>query len=152
MGAWDWVPSREVRLWVYVAIHDCSHPITLIIPPTYSFTIYEYFRASGASGFMPAEGHMGAWEWVLERLGCGFMWPYMIVLAALASFDEVSAAVSAQLASSDQPAPGGGTVPFAPGQVNPGPPVGGQQQLGQSRRLSWYPGCSCNVTFTHCVQ
>ena len=66
MGAWEWVLSREVRFWVYVAIHDCSDPITLLRPPTYSFTVYGYFSASGAIGVMP-EGHMGAWEWVLER-------------------------------------------------------------------------------------
>ena len=41
-------------------------PITLLMPPTYSFTVYGYLCALGASGVMP-EGHMGAWEWVLER-------------------------------------------------------------------------------------
>ena len=56
--------AREVRLWVYVVI--AYIPITLLMPPTYSFTLYGYFCASGASRVVP-EGHMGACEWVLER-------------------------------------------------------------------------------------
>ena len=51
-------------MWPYIIAYI---PITLLMPSTYSFTIYGYLCASGASGFMPAEGHMGAWEWVLER-------------------------------------------------------------------------------------
>ena len=50
-------------MWSYMIAYI---PITLLMPPTYSFTVYGYFRASGTSGVMP-EGHMGAWEWVLER-------------------------------------------------------------------------------------
>ena len=65
MGAWEWVLERSGCgfMWPYMIDHI---PITLLMPPTFSFTVYGYFRALGASGVMP-EGHMGAWEWVLER-------------------------------------------------------------------------------------
>jgi hypothetical protein len=66
--------AREVRyglMWPYMIAYLL---ITLLIPPTYSFTVYVYFHASaGVSGVVP-EGHMGAWEWVLERL-----WPYVVI-------------------------------------------------------------------------
>ena len=53
--------AREVRLWVYVHhTYMIVHiPITLLMPLTYCFTVYGYFRASGASGVVP-EGHMCA--------------------------------------------------------------------------------------------
>ena len=50
-------------MWPYLLVHIF---ITLLMPPTYSFTVYGCFCASGTSGVLP-EGHMGAWDWVLER-------------------------------------------------------------------------------------
>ena len=65
MCAWELVLERRGCgfMWPYMIVHI---PITLLMPPTNSFTVYGYFRASGTSGVV-LEGHMGAWEWVLKR-------------------------------------------------------------------------------------